>query len=115
MFHQDIYGSGYDHSDSDGIVLRTQLTPIIDKYDFDAVLQGHDHTYSRTYQLSSDGQTHSSYQSAPKTNTDDFSAYLGDNACYNILTNIENKIMSLIRKERYILKLIQQQAVSIIS
>ena len=91
MFHQDIYGSGYDHSDSDGIVLRTQLTPIIDKYDFDAVLQGHDHTYSRTNQLSSDGQTHSSYQSAPKTNTDDFSAYLGDNACYNILTNIENK------------------------
>lgn len=91
MFHQDIYGSGYDYSDSDGIVLRTQLTPIIDKYDFDAVLQGHDHTYSRTYQLSSDGQTHSSYQSAPKTNTDDFSAYLGDNACYNILTNIENK------------------------
>lgn len=91
MFHQDIYGSGYDHSDSDGIVLRTQLTPIIDKYDFDAVLQCHDHTYSRTYQLSSDGQTHSSYQSAPKTNTDDFSAYLGDNACYNILTNIENK------------------------
>lgn len=91
MFHQDIYGSGYDHSDSDGIVLRTQLTLIIDKYDFDAVLQGHDHTYSRTYQLSSDGQTHSSYQSAPKTNTDDFSAYLGDNACYNILTNIENK------------------------
>lgn len=91
MFHQDIYGSGYDHSDSDGIVLRTQLTPIIDKYDFDTVLQGHDHTYSRTYQLSSDGQTHSSYQSAPKTNTDDFSAYLGDNACYNILTNIENK------------------------
>ena len=91
MFHQDIYGSGYDHSDSDGIVLRTQLTPIIDKYDFDAVLQGHDHTYSRTYQLSSDGQTHSSYQSAPKTDSDDFSAYLGDNACYNILTNIENR------------------------
>ncbi len=91
MFHQDIYGSGYDHSDSDGIVLRTQLTPIIDKYDFDAVLQGHDHTYSRTYQLSADGQNHSSYQSAPKTSTDDFSAYLSDNACYNILTNIENR------------------------
>lgn len=47
-FHQDIYGSGYDHSDSDGIVLRTQLTPIFDKYDIDVVLQGHDHTYSRT-------------------------------------------------------------------
>lgn len=55
MFHQDIYGSGADHSDSDGIVLRTQLTPLMDKYDIDVVLQGHDHTYSRTYQLSSTG------------------------------------------------------------
>ena len=55
MFHQDIYGSGKDHSDSDGIVLRTQLTPLMDKYDIDVVLQGHDHTYSRTYQLSSTG------------------------------------------------------------
>jgi hypothetical protein len=57
MFHQDIYGSGYDHSDSDGIQLRTQLTPIVDKYDFDIVLQGHDHTYSRSYQLSATGTT----------------------------------------------------------
>ena len=32
VFHQDIYGSGYDHSDSDGMVLRTQLTPLMDKY-----------------------------------------------------------------------------------
>ena len=46
VFHQDIYGSGYDHSDSDGMVLRTQLTPLMDKYDVDVVLQGHDHTYS---------------------------------------------------------------------
>lgn len=89
MFHQDIYGSGYDHSDSDGIVLRTQLTPIIDKYDFDAVLQGHDHTYSRTYQLTSDGNVHSSYSSYPKTDSSDFASYLNDNNCYNILTNAE--------------------------
>ena len=27
VMHQDIYGSGKDHSDSDGILLRTQLTP----------------------------------------------------------------------------------------
>jgi len=46
MFHHDIYGSGYDHSDSDGMVLRTQLTSIIDEAGFDVVLQGHDHTYS---------------------------------------------------------------------
>ena len=28
-----------------GMVLRTQLTPLMDKYDIDVVLQGHDHTY----------------------------------------------------------------------
>lgn len=59
--HQDIYGSGYDHSDTDGMILRTQLTPIFDANDIDVVLQGHDHTYSRTKMLSGDGQTHDSY------------------------------------------------------
>lgn len=85
MFHQDIYGSGYDHSDSDGIILRTQLTPIIDKYDFDAVLQGHDHTYSRTYQLTSDGKNHTAYDKNSAPGTPD-AAYLSENNCYNILT-----------------------------
>ena len=37
--HQDIYGSGLDHSDSDGILLRTQLTPIYDANKIDVVLQ----------------------------------------------------------------------------
>ena len=35
--HQDIYGTGLDHSDTDGMILRTQLTPIFDKYDIDVV------------------------------------------------------------------------------
>ena len=39
---------GLDHSDTDGMILRTQLTPVFDKYDIDVVLQGHDHTYSRS-------------------------------------------------------------------
>ncbi len=87
MFHQDIYGSGYDHSDSDGIVLRTQLTPVIDKYDIDAVLQGHDHTYSRTYQLSSDNKEHGKYSSAASTSDKEaFSKYISDNMCYNLKT-----------------------------
>lgn len=92
MFHQDIYGSGYDHSDSDGIVLRTQLTPIIDKYGFDAVLQGHDHTYSRTYQISTDGAAHDSYSSTPDTTygTDSYNKYMSDNNCYDLLTGTEN-------------------------
>lgn len=61
VMHQDIYGSGLDHSDSDGIILRTQLTPIFDANKIDVVLQGHDHTYARTYQLTSDGKAHDSF------------------------------------------------------
>ena len=64
VMHQDIYGSGFDHSDSDGIILRNQLTPIFDANKIDVVLQGHDHTYARTYQLTSDGKSY-----------DDFAAY----------------------------------------
>ena len=60
--HQDIYGTGLDHSDTDGMILRTQLTPIFDEYDIDVVLQGHDHTYSRSKILYGDGQTHGAYQ-----------------------------------------------------
>ncbi|MCD8123688.1 MAG: metallophosphoesterase family protein, partial [Lachnospiraceae bacterium] len=81
VFHQDIYGSGYDHSDSDGMVLRTQLTPLMDEYDIDVVLQGHDHTYSRTYQLSSDGQEHTSYVSSSYKNDEN---YQDENNCYTI-------------------------------
>ena len=60
--HQDIYGSGLDHSDTDGMILRTQLTPVFDKYDIDVVLQGHDHTYSRSKILYGDGKTHGAYE-----------------------------------------------------
>lgn len=90
-FHQDIYGSGYDHSDSDGIVLRTQLTPLFDKYNIDVVLQGHDHTYSRTYQLTGDGKEHEKYSSTPSgvsagKESDEKTAYLEQNNCYNIVS-----------------------------
>ncbi|MGN0949058.1 metallophosphoesterase family protein [uncultured Megasphaera sp.] len=66
VMHQDIYGTGLDHSDSDGILLRTQLTPIYDANKIDVVLQGHDHTYARTYQLSSDGKQHASFDDLKK-------------------------------------------------
>lgn len=90
-FHHDIYGSGYDHSDSDGIVLRTQLTTLLDKYDIDVVLQGHDHTYSRTYQITSDGSEHSSYTKAPSSSdAEAFSSYLKDNLCYTLTTGSDD-------------------------
>lgn len=90
-FHQDIYGSGKDHSDSDGIVLRTQLTPIFDEYDIDVVLQGHDHTYSRTYQLTSDGKEHTAYDS---TNYKGDENYLEENNCYNIVSEDGNTVIN---------------------
>lgn len=82
VFHQDIYGSGYDHSDSDGMVLRTQLTPLMDKYDVDVVLQGHDHTYSRTYQLQGDGKSHTAYGKDVDMKATD---YITQNNCYQIV------------------------------
>ncbi|MGN0536386.1 MAG: metallophosphoesterase, partial [Acutalibacteraceae bacterium] len=88
MFHQDIYGSGLDHSDSDGMVLRTQLTPIFDKYDIDVVLQGHDHTYSRTYQLTGDGQEHQSFNKGEE-GLDNF---LSENNCYSITDKTQNVV-----------------------
>lgn len=87
-FHQDIYGSGYDHSDSDGIVLRTQLTPLMDKYDIDVVLQGHDHTYSRTYQLTSDGKQRSEEELAAAQNSSNPN-FLAENDCYEIKSDVK--------------------------
>ena len=87
VFHQDIYGSGYDHSDSDGMVLRTQLTPLMDKYDVDVVLQGHDHTYSRTYQLQGDGKSHTAYGKDVDMEAAD---YITQNNCYQIVSDTES-------------------------
>lgn len=84
MFHQDIYGSGLDHSDSDGIILRTQLTPILDEFDIDVALQGHDHTYSRSYQLSGDGKEHTAFDRTNAYGED----YLTQNNCYTINSDL---------------------------
>lgn len=81
--HQDIYGSGLDHSDTDGMILRTQLTPVFDKYDIDVVLQGHDHTYSRSKLLYGDSQAHDTYEFQLNA---DGSDYDWDHA-YNTKTN----------------------------
>ena len=121
--HQDIYGSGLDHSDTDGMILRTQLTPIFDKYDIDVVLQGHDHTYSRSKLLYGDGQTHGTYEfrlnadgsdydwdNAFNTQTDEkiplypeegdtastalHDAFQADNGCYTIEDTTGNTVVN---------------------
>lgn len=103
MFHQDIYGTGLDHSDSDGMVLRTQITPLVDKYDIDVVLQGHDHTYSRTYMLESDKKEHSSYNFYDWSSLVDENgnivkyedeAYQNDNNCYVITDKTQGKVVN---------------------
>lgn len=93
-FHQDIYGSGKDHSDSDGMILRTQLTTLMDKYDIDVVLQGHDHTYSRSYMLTSDGQAHTSYDStALKDATEaQLAEFQKQNLCYSIADKTQGTV-----------------------
>ena len=109
VMHQDIYGSGLDHSDSDGIILRTQLTPIFDANDIDVVLQGHDHSYARTYQLTSDGQAHDEFleykQDQGGFNHDNFDErfekdgvfrayYKSQNLCYNIADKSQGTVVN---------------------
>lgn len=95
MIHQDIYGTGLDHSDSDGIILRTQLTPIFDKYHVDAVLQGHDHTYARSYQLSGDAKQHQAFDKKVNLKDAQIKAdFLEQNKCYTITDKHQGKLIN---------------------
>lgn len=51
IFHSDIYGSGQPHADTDAVTNRIVLAPLMDEFDIDICLTGHDHTYSRSYQI----------------------------------------------------------------
>jgi len=51
LFHHDLYGNGKTHSQgsSDGKRLRACLTGLFDIYNFDLVINGHDHVYTSTH------------------------------------------------------------------
>ena len=51
IFHSDIYGSGEPHADTDASTNRIIFAPLMDEFDIDVCLTGHDHTYSRSYQI----------------------------------------------------------------
>ncbi len=51
IFHSDIYGSGQPHADTDASSNRIIFAPLMDEFDIDLCLTGHDHTYSRSYQI----------------------------------------------------------------
>ncbi len=91
-FHQDIYGSGMAHSATDGMLLRTQLTPLMDKYDIDVVLQGHDHTFSRSYQITGDGNKHKAYDAMVNLSDPISRAeFIKQNECYKIVTEKKDR------------------------
>lgn len=51
MFHHDIYGAGAPHANTDGANLRILFAPLMDEFDIDVCLTGHDHSYARTFQI----------------------------------------------------------------
>lgn len=51
IFHSDIYGAGQPHADTDATANRIIFAPLMDEFDVDICLTGHDHTYSRSYQI----------------------------------------------------------------
>lgn len=53
-FHKAIYSVGNHATDSDIAQLREKLYPVLDELGIDLVLQGHDHTFMRSYQMYGD-------------------------------------------------------------
>ncbi|WP_256992421.1 PA14 domain-containing protein [Paenibacillus sp. XY044] len=53
-FHKAIYSLGNHALDSDILQLRQTLYPVFDELGIDVVLQGHDHTFMRSYQMYND-------------------------------------------------------------
>lgn len=51
MFHHSIYSSASHSTESTINTFRNNLYPVMDKYDIDVVLAGHDHDYTRTFQM----------------------------------------------------------------
>lgn len=51
VFHHSIYSSGSHSQEALILSWRKYLYPIIDSYDIDVALMGHDHCYTRTYQM----------------------------------------------------------------
>jgi hypothetical protein len=51
MWHYSCYSAGMHSTDNELEVLRYKFTPVMEELDIDMVLMGHDHVYTRTYQM----------------------------------------------------------------
>lgn len=54
MMHKAIYSVGGHSKDGDVLELRKKMFPIFDELGIDVVLQGHDHSFMRSYQMYND-------------------------------------------------------------
>lgn len=61
VFHHSLYSSASHITDVNNI--RLGMAPLMDEYDIDVVLAGHDHFYARTYQLVSGEESEVCYTS----------------------------------------------------
>lgn len=66
--HHDIYGAGKNHSQSDAKDKRQKFASIFEANGIDAVLQGHDHSYSRSFPVS-DTKGNDNYKVTDISNT----------------------------------------------
>ena len=53
-WHYSIYSAGNHAADDDIKVLREAIVPVMDDFDIDLVFMGHDHVYTRSYQMLDD-------------------------------------------------------------
>jgi len=51
VMHHSIYSEARHKYDEGNVLRREELVPVFDDNDIDAVLAGHDHSYTRTYQM----------------------------------------------------------------
>ncbi len=58
--HAPMYSVGKWGAEVSGRLLRAQLKSLFAEYEVDLVLQGHDHTYSKTYPINAEGKANTS-------------------------------------------------------
>ncbi len=51
VFHHSLYSDASHTADADIVFRRSAYPPVFDQYNIDVVLSGHDHSYTRTYQM----------------------------------------------------------------
>lgn len=54
IMHHDIYGTGHHAADNDNAILAAAYSAILDKFEIDVCLTGHEHLYGRSYFMEND-------------------------------------------------------------